>query len=165
MNPGHISKMPTVSHEIWEGMLSNARLNQLLQFVHSVIHPLDTLELYSKLACIWSILLPTLSSHAWLASKVYTSCGILRKNDTDKAITFLEFSGGSFRSSFMGLCQLVQKRVTHDGCCKISSRKIINWDTMARIFMCIPYARRKSHNRRTSERGGVHAENVKTATN
>jgi hypothetical protein len=34
---------------------------------------------------------------------------------------------------------------------------------IARIFMCIPYARRKSHRRRTSESGGVHAEKVKTA--
>jgi len=31
--------------------------------------------------------------------------------------------------------------------------------------MCIPYARRKSHKSRTSERGGVQAENVSTASN
>jgi len=34
---------------------------------------------------------------------------------------------------------------------------------IARMFMCIPYARRKSHRSKTSERGGVQAENVRTA--
>jgi len=31
------------------------------------------------------------------------------------------------------------------------------------MFICIPYARRKSHRSKTSERGGVQAENVRTA--
>ena len=34
---------------------------------------------------------------------------------------------------------------------------------IARIFICIPYARRKSHKSKTSESGGVQAENVRTA--
>jgi hypothetical protein len=40
---------------------------------------------------------------------------------------------------------------------------MMSWDMIARMFMCMPYARRKSHRRRTSESGGVHAENVRTA--
>lgn len=35
---------------------------------------------------------------------------------------------------------------------------------IARIFICTPYASRKSHRRRTSDRGGVQAENVNTAS-
>jgi hypothetical protein len=40
---------------------------------------------------------------------------------------------------------------------------MIIWDIIARMFMCTPYAKRKSHKSRTSERGGVQAENVRTA--
>jgi hypothetical protein len=36
-------------------------------------------------------------------------------------------------------------------------------DIIARMFMCTPYAKRKSHKSRTSERGGVQAEKVRTA--
>lgn len=61
---------------------------------------------YSNFECNWSTRAPTLSSHAWLAKRVYTSWGIFRKNETDNAMTLREFNGGSFRSNFIGLLSI-----------------------------------------------------------
>lgn len=62
------------------------------------------------------------------------------------------FSDGNLRSSAIG-----------EGEAMICSRIMINCAMIHRMFMCGPYAIKKSHRIRTSGSGGVHADSVITA--